>query len=179
MTRLAAVRHQWQAAITWGERAIVRHLDPATLGLLGDAYAARGDSAKAEECYRVLEVSLGGQTGPFHRAWSLALLDHDRRVPELLRKAEDEIAIRRDVYGWDLLAWALHKAGRDSEAAAAMQRALALGTRDATLFYHAAMIEHALGHRAAGRRRLEQAVGVNPYWHPAQPAEARAALEAP
>jgi tetratricopeptide (TPR) repeat protein len=179
MARLAAVRHQWQAAITWGERALARHLDPATLGLLGDAYVALGDSAKAEEYYRVLEVSLGGQTGPFHRAWSLALLDHDRRVPELLRKAEEEITVRRDVYGWDLLAWALHKAGRDAEAAAAVQRALALGTRDATLFYHAAMIEHALGHRVMARRWLEQAIGVNPYWHPSQPAEALAALETP
>jgi hypothetical protein len=47
------------------------------------------------------------------------------------------------------------------------------------LFYHAAMIEHALGQNVAARARLEQAFGVNPYWHPSQPAEARAALEEP
>src|SRR5207244_8940855 len=139
--RRAAVSHDWRGAVDWGERAIARQLDPATLGLVGDAYAARGDSAKAQEYYRVLDVTMAGQTGPFHRAWSLFLLDHDRRVPDVLRKAQDEIAIRQDVYGWDLLAWALHKAGRDIEAADAMTRACSLGTRDAMPFYQAAMID--------------------------------------
>jgi tetratricopeptide (TPR) repeat protein len=176
MARVAAVRHQWKSSIDWGDRAIARHLDPATLGLVGDAYAALGDSSKAEEYYRVLDVSLGGQTGPFHRAWSLALLDHGRRVPELLRKAQEEINQRQDVYGWDLLAWALHKAGRDAEAAEAMTNALSLGTRDAMLFYHAAMIQNSLGHHGTARDWLQRALQVNPYWHPTQPAEARAAL---
>ena len=176
MARLVAVRHDWESSISWGDRAIARHLDPATLGLVGDAYAALGDSAKSEEYYHVLEVSLGGQTGPFHRAWSLALLDHGRRVPELLQKAEEEIDVRQDVYGWDLLAWALHKAGRDSAATAAMGKALSLGTRDAMLFYHAAMIQNSLGNRAAAQDWLERALAVNPYWHPTQPAEARAAI---
>lgn len=177
--RLAAVRHDWAGAIDWGERAIARQLDPATLGLVGDAYAARGDAARMAEYYRVLEITMDGQTGSFHRAWSLFLLDHDRRIGEVLRKAEEEIAVRQDVYGWDLLAWALHRSGRDAEAASAMARALALGTRDATFFYHAAMIERALGHRVAARERLRQAFAVNPYWHWTQPDSARALLEAP
>jgi tetratricopeptide (TPR) repeat protein len=84
----------------------------------------------------------------------------------VLRKAEEEIAIRQDVYGWDLLGWALHKAGRDADAADAIARALSQGTRDAMLFYHAAMIERALGHRAAAQARLDQANAVNPYWRP-------------
>jgi len=165
-TRLATARRDWSAAIDWGERAIARQLDPATLGLVGDAYGVRGDSAKAQEYYRVLDVTMAGQTGPFHRAWSLFLLDHDRRVADVLRKAEEEVAIRQDVYGWDLLGWALHKAGRDAEAADAIARALSQGTRDAMLFYHAAMIERALGHRAAAQARLDQANAVNPYWRP-------------
>jgi tetratricopeptide (TPR) repeat protein len=103
-------------------------------------------------------------------------LDHGRRVPELLQKAEEEINVRQDVYGWDLLAWALHKAGRDSEATAAMGKALSLGTRDAMLFYHAAMIQNSLGNRAAAQDWLERALAVNPYWHPTQPAEARATI---
>src|SRR6185437_1488397 len=121
-------RRDWSAAIDWGERAIARQLDPATLGLVGDAYGVRGDSAKAQEYYRVLDVTMAGQTGPFHRAWSLFLLDHDRRVADVLRKAEEEIAIRQDVYGWDLLGWALHKAGRDADAADAIAQALSQGT---------------------------------------------------
>jgi hypothetical protein len=58
-----------------------------------------------------------------------------------------------------------------------MARALALGTRDAMLFYHAAMIDRALGDTASARARLETALAINPYWHPTQPAEARALLD--
>jgi hypothetical protein len=58
-----------------------------------------------------------------------------------------------------------------------MARALALGTRDAMLFYHAAVIDHAVGDEASARTRLEAALAVNPYWHPTQPAAARALLD--
>jgi hypothetical protein len=105
-----------------------------------------------------MEVAVSGQTGPFHRAWSLFLLDHDRRVAEVLARARAEIAVRRDVYGHDLLAWALHKSGRNAEARAAISAAIALGTRDAMLLRHAAAIERALGSEAAARdyeRRIE------------------------
>jgi len=44
------------------------------------------------------------------------------------------------------------------------------------LFYHAAMIQNSLGNRAAAQDWLERALAVNPYWHPTQPAEARAAI---
>jgi len=175
--RLDAARGDWRGAIERGEQAIARTLDPATLSVVGDAYRALGDTAKAAEYYRVLEVAVSRQTGPFHRSWSLFLLDHDRRVGDVLAKAEEEIAVRRDVYGWDVLAWARHKSGRDADAAAAMAHALSLGTRDAMLFYHAGMIELALGNRDSARRHLTDALAVNPYWHPTQPAEARAALE--
>ena len=74
-------------------------------------------------------------------------------------KAREEIAARQDIYGWDLLAWALHQNGRDGEAAPAMARALALGTRDAMLFYHAGMIERALGDRDAARRTSHRGAG--------------------
>ena len=44
---------------------------------------------------------------------------------------------RKDVYAYDLLAWSLHKQGRNREAAEAMTRALSLGTKDSQLQYHA------------------------------------------
>jgi hypothetical protein len=58
-----------------------------------------------------------------------------------------------------------------------MRHALALGTRDAPLFYHAGMIEAALGRREDARRYLEVALAINPHWHPSQPAEAKQLLE--
>lgn len=177
IARLEAVQHHWESAIRYGEEAIAQALDPATLGLMGDAYAALGDRSKSQEYYHAMEVTVLHQPGAFHRAWSLFLLDHGREVPAVLAKVSEEIKTRRDIYGYDLLAWALHRSGRDAEARAPMTQALALGTRDAMLFYHAGMIEHALGDTHAARRDLAMALAINPIWHPTQPGEARALLD--
>ena len=177
LARLEACRRRWASAIDYGERALASALDPATLGLVGDAYAAMGDTGKAREYYHTMEVAVLRQPGPFHRAWSLFLLDHDRDVPGVLAKVQQEIRSRRDIYGYDLLAWALHQTGNDKEATIAMDRALALGTRDAMLFYHAGMIARARGDRSRAAHYLTQALEVNPYWDPIQPARARAVLD--
>jgi tetratricopeptide (TPR) repeat protein len=150
MARLESVRHRWNSAIDFGERAIALVPDPATLGLLGDAYAARGDSAGAEQYYHTMETVVLRQPGAFHRAWSLFLLDHDRSVAVVLAKVQDEIKQRKDIYGYDLLAWALLKNGRPVEAKSAMQQALKLGTRDPLLLRHAGAIDS-----AAARASLE------------------------
>ena len=176
LARAAAARGHWSEAIDYGERAIAKTLDPATLGLLYQVYTASGDSAKAEEYYRAMSITVLGQPETSHRLWGLFLLDRGREVPTVLARAEREIEVRRDVYGWDLLAWALYRSGRLSEAREKMRHALALGTRDASLFYHAGMIEAALGSRGGARRYLETALAINPHWHPFQPAEAKRVL---
>ena len=177
LARLYAVRHEWSRAIEAGELAVSQALDPATLGLLHDAWAAQGDTTRAGEYSRALAVAVLRQPGPYHRAWSLFLLDHDREVNRVLANAEEELRTRQDVYGYDLVAWALHKAGRDREALEPIARALALGTRDAMLYYHAGLISRALGDDTMARSRLETALAINPRWHPFQPAEARAVLD--
>jgi tetratricopeptide (TPR) repeat protein len=140
MARLEAARGDWRRAAEWGERAITQSLDPATLGVVSDAYRALGDPARAEEFAHSMEVAVLQQPGPFHRAWSLFLLDHGRQTATVLAKTEAELRTRRDVYGWDLYAWALHRSGRHQEAARAMRNALALGTRDPQLLAHAEAI---------------------------------------
>lgn len=178
LARLHAARHEWRLAAEAGERAVAQALDPATLGLLADTYAALGDLPKAAEYARAMALAVVHQPGPYHRAWSLFLLDHEREVPRVLANVEAELRTRRDVYGYDLLAWALHKSGRNADARAAMQPALALGTRDAMLFYHAGTIALASGDTTTARRQLETALAINPYWHPTQPGDVRAMLAA-
>ena len=177
LARTAAARGRWAESIELGERAIGKTLDPATLGLLYQVYAASGDSAKAEEYYRAMSVAVLGQPAMFHRQWGLLLLDRGREVPTVLARATKEIMTRHDVYGWDLLAWALYRSARYREADAAMRHALGLGTRDAMLFYHAGMIEAALGRNDVARDRLETALAIHPHWHPSQPREAQATLD--
>ncbi len=145
MARVAASRERWHDAIAWGERSLGLAFDVATLALVGDAYAAVGDSARAEEYLNAVAVALAVPTGMQHRAGNLHLLDHGRRVAALLRQAEVELAERRDIYAYDQLAWALHAAGRHDEALTMMRRALALGTRDPLLAAHAEAIAEAAG----------------------------------
>ena len=177
MSHLEAVEGNPKKAIEYGERGIAIKLDPATLGTIGDAYAALGDRARAEEYYKTMEVAVAGQPGAYHRAWSLFLLDHDLRIPEVLANVEREIETRKDVYGYDLLAWALHKEHRDAEARAAMIEARRLGTQDALLFYHEGMIDRALGENGRARYFLTKALALNPQFHPTQPRDIRAVLD--
>lgn len=174
---LAAVRGRWTDAISFGERAIATSLDPATLGVLSDAYAATGDTARSAEYERALDVAVLAQPGAYHRAWSLFLLDHREHLDDVHTKIRAELRTRRDIYGWDLYAWSLHQRGENVAARAAMQHALALGTVDASLFYHAGVIERSLGRGTAASAYLARALSVNPYFNPTQPALARAMLD--
>ncbi len=137
MSRVATARKDWSAAISWGERAIGIQLDPGTLGLIGDAYEKSGNTVKAEEYFRTLEVAVSLQPGAYHRAWSLYLLEHGLQVADVLRKAEDELRERKDVYGYDIVALALEKSGRHADAQGAMRAALRLHTPDPLLYRHA------------------------------------------
>lgn len=164
VAKLDYERGDWRAAIDHGERATEVNLDPATLGTVSDAYAALGDQAKADEFARSMELSVSRQPGAYHRAWSLYLLDHGRRVTEVLANAEGELRTREDIYGYDVLAWALHANGRDAEARDAMTRAMALGTQDAMLYYHAGTIDHALGNETVAQHELTRAHEIDPHF---------------
>lgn len=138
--RLALETGDPATAIALGDSSLTRHLDPATLATVGDAWLLRGDWARAEAYFRALESATRAPRGGFHRAWYLALLDHDRRVPEVLAAVRNDLETRPDIYGWDLLAWALYKSGQLAEARTAMARALDQGTDDPLLARHARAI---------------------------------------
>jgi tetratricopeptide (TPR) repeat protein len=160
LARLASARGEWQRSIDYGDRAIAIQLDPATLGTISDAYAAIGDTARANEYAHAMTVNALRQPGPIHRAWGLFVLDHGstRDAKRVLAKAREEQRERHDVYGDDLVAWSLYRLGRFSDARAASTRALRLGTEDAQLEYHAGMIARASGDSAAAIRHLDRAM---------------------
>lgn len=149
MARLGASESDWRAVIQWGERAIDLQLDPATIGLVADAYHALGDSARGAEYAQAVAVSLSAMTGGQHRAGALYLLDHGIQVNDILVRAEQDLVTRRDVYGYDMAAWALYQSGRVAEARVMMQHALRLGTQDPLLARHAEAIDSAIATLAA------------------------------
>jgi tetratricopeptide (TPR) repeat protein len=162
LARVSAARRQWQAAIDYGNQAIAVQLDPATLGTISDAYAAIGDTSQAAQYARAMTTSALKQPGPIHRAWGLFVLDHGARadVDRVLAKTRIEMATRKDIYGYDLLAWALHRQGHDAAAREAMQFALSQHTEDAQLYYHAGIIERSLGNAVLSRTYLDRAAAL-------------------
>jgi tetratricopeptide (TPR) repeat protein len=158
LVHLAIDRHDWKAAIKWGEPAIEIAPMPEVLAMIGDAHAALGDSKKAESYYRRVEALCEAATSRgirgFDRHLALYYADHDRQVSKALFLARRDLKERKDVYAYDTLAWALYKAGKPHEADSAMTRALALGTRDVHLFQHAAIIAYACGDKQRGNEYL-------------------------
>lgn len=76
----------------------------------------------------------------------------------------------------DACAWALHQAGKDSEALHHADEALALGTRSALFHYHRAMIHRSLGNLPGARADLRRALGIDARFHPLHGPAARTAL---
>jgi len=81
---------------------------------------------------------------------------------EALRIARLELQSRQDVLTLDAYAWALFANGQNAEARQQIQKALALGTGDAVIFYHAGAIEAAAGNRAEAIRDFQHSLDLNP-----------------
>jgi tetratricopeptide (TPR) repeat protein len=179
MARVALARGRWREAIDYGERASASTLDPATLGLLSVSWEMLGDSTRSVEYEHAMDAAVAQQPTGLNRQWAMLQLDRGRNVAGVLAKARDEINARRDIFAWDLLAWALYRSGDVREALDASARALAMSTRDASLLFHAGMIAAAAGDTPLAHRRLQEALEINPRWHPSEPDEARAVLNTP
>ncbi len=86
-------------------------------------------------------------------------------------------AAGRDIYTYDALAWTLYKNKKYEDAGKAKEKALELGTPEPAFYYHAGMIERALGDRDQARRHLEKALALNARFDPRQAPLAEAALK--
>ena len=167
-------------AIDGYRAAIAVAPQPDALAALGDLLAMRGDDHAAQLQYdTVLAIAqLQGSSGlVFNRQLVLFDVNHGRDVAMALQLADKELVERKDVYGYDADAWALLANGRATDADAAMAKALALGTRDAMLLYHAGEIALAVGDSARARDLLTQSLAITGALDPLSAAKARASLD--
>jgi tetratricopeptide (TPR) repeat protein len=139
LARSAFARGEWQRAVEFGERATVAQLDPGTLGIVSAAYYRIGNEEQASSYAKAMSASALEQPGPIHRAWGLFLLDHGTPIDRarVLELARQELEDRKDIYGHDLLAWALYRNGQLAKAREEMRLALSQRTEDVMLAEHA------------------------------------------
>lgn len=157
--RTALSQGDYARAIRVLERAQALHPLAETAWWLGDAYALRGDRARAEAAYRSVE-RLGESSDP--RTLASFYATQAREAAEAVRLAKIAFAERQDSYSKDALAFALFRSGELQEAKRLAGEAIAVGLPDARLLYHAGLIFRAAGDAARGGQLINQALTLNP-----------------
>jgi tetratricopeptide (TPR) repeat protein len=121
---------------------------------LAEALRAAGKENEASEVEAQL-CQRGASSDP--RTLALYLATRHESPETALRLARAELDSRSDVFTHDALAWSLAAAGNVAEALSEMQRALAEGTLDARLFFHAGVIASQAGQPADAECWLRKA----------------------
>jgi tetratricopeptide (TPR) repeat protein len=88
-------------------------------------------------------------------------VNYASRPKDALRIAQAEAARRSDIYTLDAYAWALAATGRHREARAQIDRALAVGVKDADVYYRAGVIAAKQRDHAAARKYLRQSLEIS------------------
>jgi tetratricopeptide (TPR) repeat protein len=177
--RLAVGAGRLDDAIALFQKAAAIVPLPEYVLALGDAQAASGDARAAGQSYALAhaEIQLFEAAGVIVDV-DLAIFEADHGDPRsALDHAKAAYATAPTVRAADAMAWALHRLGRDAEAADSAIEALRLGSIDPILRYHAGAIEAALGEVDEARRDLQRALDLDPGFSAVGAAEARRLLE--
>jgi len=174
LAQVEAARGRNRKAITYEQRAAEAIPLPQFVAALGDLQRLAGNDNRARRQYALIgAIQRLLRANGVRTDLETALFDVDhavrlRRALSLARAAQAE---RPSIDGDDVLAWALVRNGRCSEALHYSKRALRLGTRDAVKFFHRGMVERCLGDSAVAKRWFRRALSVNPHfsllWAPA------------
>jgi tetratricopeptide (TPR) repeat protein len=173
--RVLAARGERDRAIEVLRRLTERVPLPAAVILLGDLQGAAGFTVEAARSFDLvrsiirLQQAAGAVTD-----LETALFETDHGDPvRALPAARAAYAARPDnVYTADALAWSLVRSGDARAAQPLIAQALRLGSVDASIHYHAAVIADALGDSAEARRELTYSFTRNPFFSFSQRAAA-------
>jgi tetratricopeptide (TPR) repeat protein len=156
--RLALARGENAEAIELLRRATELNPLPEYQWTLADALEAAGQTEAAAATEVVLRRK-GATTDP--RTYSLYLATRGQEPEIAVRLAHAELNARQDIFTHDAAAWAFAAAGRLPEARQELDLALAQGTRDARLFFHAAAIAWKSGDPELAGRRMNEAAALS------------------
>jgi tetratricopeptide (TPR) repeat protein len=139
---------------------------PAYVIMLGDVLHASGRQTAARREYALvgaIERLFAANGVRTELQTAVFDLDHGRNVADALARARTAYASAPGIYAEDALAWGLYRAGRCGEAKLHSAHALRLGTRDALMVFHRAMIERCLGSPSAPEW-FGRALTINPHF---------------
>ena len=169
VAELRAAQGRYAEAIRLYEQVISRVPRPDYFQALGDVYLYMGKPAEAKPWYDKARAGYlkSVEQGNAHFLHHLAgfYSDSVENPAEALRWAKKDMEVRHSVYAHEALAWAYYKNGDFVAAMSEITQALAMGTRDAHLLFHASMIYSRAGQLDRGGALLKQALEVNPRYN--------------
>ena len=139
---------------------------PAYAIMLGDVLHAAGRQTEARRAYALVgAIERLFEANGVRTELQTALfdLDHEHDLADALARARSAYSSAPGIYAEDTLAWGLYRTGRCRQARMHSVHALRLGTRDALLVFHRAMIEQCLGASSA-RSWFQRALAINPHF---------------
>ncbi len=138
---------------------------PEYFWVLAEALRLAGRAKDAVDVEKLLN-----QTGPLDdpRTYSLYLATRGESPETAVQLAENELQTREDVFTHDALAWSLAASGHLKDALPQLKQALAEGTREARLFFHAAVIYTRSGNTREAARFFPQAFELAPLLLPSE-----------
>jgi tetratricopeptide (TPR) repeat protein len=165
LAELRLDQHRYPEAIELVEKRNRSFPSPSSQLLAARAYERAGRTADAAKMYAEFERGALAQVALPNNA-NMELIayyaEHAHQPKEALRIARSEIENRHDTWALDAYAWALYTDRQYAAAGQQIEKALAIGTRDAVLYYHAGAIEAACGKKAQANRYLQQSLDLNP-----------------
>lgn len=164
IAQVKAARGDTAAAIAIMQSLLQEQELPEFAIFLGELYGAAGDTAAAKEQYDLARALFDrNMAAGMNETREMAQLEADhgdaQRAVTLARMAFEN---QPTVLVADTLAWSLYKNGQIGEAWEYSQEAMRLGSADAHIYLHAALIAQALGDEAAAADLHTAALEINP-----------------
>ena len=132
---------------------------------LAEVESARGNEAAADEALALArEIDARETTHGVRLALDQAAVEADFSVPDAaaVARALRHHADRPGVVGDDAVGWVLTRSGRCDEGLRFARKSLRLGTRDASMFFHAGMAAKCAGRRGEAVMYLRKVRDLNP-----------------
>lgn len=168
--RAAIALGDGKKAAEFAEKAYARGRFCEAAWLLGDARTRAGDETAAKEAYRQL-IDCARKTDKRILAQFLATKNRD--IEEAAAAIKEEAKVRQDIHTRDVMAWVAYRQKNFDLAQKEMDAALAHGTKEPVLMYHAGAILLARGEKKKGEKLIRDALAMNPHFDLTGAAEAK------
>ena len=164
LANVRAAQGNYDTAIAIYARLVKRMPLPQFVIALGDLYTISGHSDQAAQQYALVEIEqkLYEANGiDIDAEMALFYADHSHDLVSALERARAVYARRPSITVADALAWTLYKTGDYAGAEEMIKQARRLGTRNALMDFHAALIAYRRGRYTDAADLLDEALTLN------------------